>query len=206
MVPMLMTTTPIIQGKNIRHYRGIVTGEAIVGANIFKDFFAGIRDIFGGRSAAYEAELGRARELALQEMADAALPRGSNEVVASTTKSSDKAAACSSYAPAAPPSASIEAWHRLGSHSRCVFAICSAAPLAAQNLPDWTPPAWIQGSWGLSERGAVVSVVAAPGNVAVTMTVDGTQVVFDGVDTASGGAWRVKGSTGCRMPVFATTK
>ena len=78
---MLMTTTPTIQGKNIRHYRGIVTGVAIVGANIFKDFLAGIRDIVGGRSAAYEAELGRAREVALQEMVDAARRQGSNAVV-----------------------------------------------------------------------------------------------------------------------------
>jgi uncharacterized protein YbjQ (UPF0145 family) len=78
---LTLTTTPTIEGKKIRDYRGIVTGEAIIGANIFKDFFAGIRDIVGGRSAAYEAELRSARELALQEMAEAARQQGGNAVV-----------------------------------------------------------------------------------------------------------------------------
>ena len=78
---MIVTTTPTIQGRNITEYRGIVTGEAIIGANIFKDFFAGIRDIVGGRSAAYEAELRNARELALAEMAEAAGQNGGNAVV-----------------------------------------------------------------------------------------------------------------------------
>ena len=78
---MILTTTPTIQGKNISDYRGIVTGEAIIGANIFKDFFAGIRDIVGGRSAAYETELRNARELALQEMSEAAEQKGGNAVV-----------------------------------------------------------------------------------------------------------------------------
>lgn len=78
---MILSTTPTLEGKSIRDYRGIVTGEAIVGANIFKDFFAGIRDVVGGRSAAYEQELGKARELALQEMGDAARQQGANAVV-----------------------------------------------------------------------------------------------------------------------------
>lgn len=78
---MILTTTPSIDGKPIRGYHGIVTGEAIVGANIFKDFFAGIRDIVGGRSAAYEGELRTARELALQEMETAARDTGGNAVV-----------------------------------------------------------------------------------------------------------------------------
>ena len=78
---MTLTTTPTIEGKSIREYRGIVTGEAILGANIFKDFFAGIRDVVGGRSVAYEEELRKARELALQEMADAARQQGGNAVV-----------------------------------------------------------------------------------------------------------------------------
>lgn len=78
---MILTTTPTIEGKSIREYRGIVTGEAILGANIFKDFFAGIRDVVGGRSVAYEEELRKARELALQEMADAARQQGGNAVV-----------------------------------------------------------------------------------------------------------------------------
>ena len=78
---MILTTTPSIEGKTIRAYHGIVTGEAIVGANIFKDFFAGIRDIVGGRSAAYEGELRKAREIALQEMEELALEKGGNAVV-----------------------------------------------------------------------------------------------------------------------------
>ena len=78
---MIMTTTHNIEGKTIRDYCGIVTGEAIVGANIFRDFFAGIRDIVGGRSAAYEKELQKAREIALEEMADAARRKGGDAVV-----------------------------------------------------------------------------------------------------------------------------
>ena len=78
---MLMSTTPTIEGKPIRRYHGVVTGEAILGANIFKDFFAGIRDIVGGRSAAYEKELKKAREIAFQEMASQASDMGANAVV-----------------------------------------------------------------------------------------------------------------------------
>ena len=78
---MIVTTTPTIEGRNIAEYQGIVTGEAIIGANIFKDFFAGIRDIVGGRSATYESELRNAREIALAEMAEAAEQRGGNAVV-----------------------------------------------------------------------------------------------------------------------------
>jgi len=78
---VILTTTPGIEGKTIREYRGIVTGEAILGANIFKDFFAGIRDIVGGRSAAYEKELKHAREIALGEMEEAARQQGGNAVV-----------------------------------------------------------------------------------------------------------------------------
>ena len=76
------------------------------------------------------------------------------------------------------------------------MALISAAPVAAGDLPDWAPPTWMQGSWGLSAHGAVVSVVATPDNVAVTMTVDGTRVLFDAVDTASDGPWRVASSKG----------
>lgn len=78
---MLITTTPTIQGAEITSYYGIVTGEAILGANIFKDFFAGIRDIVGGRSAAYEEELRRARDTAIDEMAMEAEALGANAVV-----------------------------------------------------------------------------------------------------------------------------
>ncbi|MDH3496170.1 MAG: heavy metal-binding domain-containing protein [Gemmatimonadota bacterium] len=78
---MLLTTTPSIDGYEITEYLGIVTGEAILGANIFKDFFAGIRDIVGGRSAAYEQELQRARTIALQELHAQAEGLGANAVV-----------------------------------------------------------------------------------------------------------------------------
>lgn len=78
---MLMTTTPTIEGKRIRDYRGVVTGEAILGANIIKDLFAGIRDIVGGRSAAYERELARARQIAFQELEEGAARLGANAVV-----------------------------------------------------------------------------------------------------------------------------
>ena len=78
---MIITTTPTIEGRKIESYLGIVAGEAIVGANIFKDLFAGIRDIVGGRSAAYEAELRKARDLALEELGEAATKLGGNAVV-----------------------------------------------------------------------------------------------------------------------------
>ena len=78
---MILTTTSRIEGRPVKDYRGIVTGEAIVGANIVKDFFAGIRDIVGGRSAAYEQELQKAREIAFKELEDAAQKLGANAVV-----------------------------------------------------------------------------------------------------------------------------
>jgi uncharacterized protein YbjQ (UPF0145 family) len=78
---MIITTTPAVEGKRIREYRGVVTGEAIMGANIFRDLFAGLRDIVGGRSAAYEKELRRARDLAMAEMAAAAQEQSANGVV-----------------------------------------------------------------------------------------------------------------------------
>jgi len=78
---MLTTTTPTIEGYEITEYIGLVTGEAILGANIFKDLFAGIRDIVGGRSAAYEGELRKARDIAIQEMTADAEARGANAVV-----------------------------------------------------------------------------------------------------------------------------
>lgn len=78
---MLITTTPTIEGKRITKYIGIVCGEAIVGANIFRDFLASIRDVVGGRSAAYEEELQNARNIAVKEMADYASQLGANAVV-----------------------------------------------------------------------------------------------------------------------------
>ena len=78
---VIVTTTPNVEGKRITSYQGIVTGEAIMGANIFKDLFAGIRDIVGGRSAAYEQELRRAKDIAVQEMLEQAKGLGANAVV-----------------------------------------------------------------------------------------------------------------------------
>jgi uncharacterized protein YbjQ (UPF0145 family) len=78
---MLVLTTPNIEGKTIDSYQGIVTGEAILGANIFKDIFAGLRDIVGGRSAAYESELRRAKDIAIEEMVEQARGMGANAVV-----------------------------------------------------------------------------------------------------------------------------
>ena len=78
---MLVTTTPSIEGKRITDYCGIVTGEAILGANLFKDLFAGIRDLVGGRSATYERELQRARDIALREIEERASEAGGNAVV-----------------------------------------------------------------------------------------------------------------------------
>lgn len=79
---MIVLTTPTIEGKKITKYLGLVSGEAILGANIFKDFFAGIRDIVGGRSAAYEKELKKAKEIAIQEMIEEAQNLGGNAVLA----------------------------------------------------------------------------------------------------------------------------
>ncbi len=78
---MTLSTTPNIEGKKITQYLGVVTGEAIMGANIFKDLFAGIRDIVGGRSATYEKELQKAKELALQDIKNKAEQLGANAIV-----------------------------------------------------------------------------------------------------------------------------
>ncbi|MAT38200.1 MAG: hypothetical protein CL946_01210 [Ectothiorhodospiraceae bacterium] len=78
---MILTTTHTIEGKTIRTYKGIVTGEAIMGANVFKDLFAGIRDIVGGRSATYENELRRAKDIALEELQERAQAAGANAVI-----------------------------------------------------------------------------------------------------------------------------
>lgn len=78
---MILSTTPAVEGRRITAYHGIVAGEAILGANIFRDLFAGIRDIVGGRSSAYEKELRRAREIAFEEMSEQARELGANAVV-----------------------------------------------------------------------------------------------------------------------------
>jgi len=78
---MIVSTTNTIEGRRIVEYKGVVTGEAILGANIFRDFFAGIRDIVGGRSGAYEKSLREARQIALREMQEEATRVGGNAVI-----------------------------------------------------------------------------------------------------------------------------
>jgi uncharacterized protein YbjQ (UPF0145 family) len=78
---LLLSTTPSIEGKKISRYYGIVSGEAIIGANIFRDIFAGIRDIVGGRSASYEEVLREAKQNAMVEMEENARRLGANAVV-----------------------------------------------------------------------------------------------------------------------------
>ena len=78
---MLMTTTSLLEGRAVSRYLGIVTGEAIIGANVFRDMFAAVRDIVGGRSATYEKALAEARELALSEMAKRAEGMGANGII-----------------------------------------------------------------------------------------------------------------------------
>ena len=78
---MLITTTPTIEGRTIRQYHGVVTGEAIIGANFLKDMFAAVRDIVGGRAGAYEKTLRSARETAFAELSQAAQALGANAVV-----------------------------------------------------------------------------------------------------------------------------
>ena len=78
---MIRTTTPTIEGHTIREYKGLVTGETIIGANIVKDFFAGIRDVVGGRSASYEQVLREAKDTSLKEMMTRAQVVGANAIV-----------------------------------------------------------------------------------------------------------------------------
>ena len=78
---MTLSTTPQIEGRTIREYKGVVTGETIIGANFVKDFFAGIRDIVGGRSASYEQVLREAKDTSMQEMMERAQAMGANAIV-----------------------------------------------------------------------------------------------------------------------------
>jgi len=78
---VIQTTTNVIDGRTVSEYLGVVTGEAILGANIVRDLFAGVRDIVGGRSGAYEEELRNAREIALQEMEAEAASRGADAIL-----------------------------------------------------------------------------------------------------------------------------
>lgn len=78
---MLITTTPVIDGQTIKEYKGVVTGETIIGANIFKDLKASIRDIIGGRSNSYEKVLIEARDTSMKEMEERAAKLGANAIV-----------------------------------------------------------------------------------------------------------------------------
>ena len=78
---MILSTTPQIEGHTIREYKGVVTGETIIGANMFKDFFAGIRDIVGGRAGSYENVLREAKDTSLKEMMERAQAMGANAIV-----------------------------------------------------------------------------------------------------------------------------
>lgn len=78
---MILTTTPQIEGRRILEYKGLVTGETIIGANAFKDFFAGIRDIIGGRNGSYEKVLRQAKNAAVAEMQERARQLGGNAIV-----------------------------------------------------------------------------------------------------------------------------
>ncbi len=81
MNPIILTTTPSVEGKRVTTYLGVVTAETILGANIIKDIFAGFTDFFGGRSATYEAEIKKARESALAELSETAVKLGANAVL-----------------------------------------------------------------------------------------------------------------------------
>lgn len=78
---MLILTTPTIEGKKITEYHGLVTGDSLLGANLYKDMFSGVRDVVGGRTSKYEEELSSARKLALESMQEKAAKKGANAVV-----------------------------------------------------------------------------------------------------------------------------
>ena len=78
---MILTTTPQIEGRPIREYKGVVTGETIIGANFVKDFFASIRDVIGGRPGSYEKVLREAKDTSMEEMQQRAQQLGANAIV-----------------------------------------------------------------------------------------------------------------------------
>lgn len=81
MSEMILTTTPTVEGRRILEYKGVVTGETIVGANVLKDFLAGLSDFFGGRSGTYEKVLRNAKDSAMREMQERAAAVGANAIV-----------------------------------------------------------------------------------------------------------------------------
>lgn len=78
---MLILTTPTIEGKKIDKYYGLVTGDSLLGANLYKDMFSGVRDVVGGRTSKYEEELTSARKLALESMQEKAAQKGANAII-----------------------------------------------------------------------------------------------------------------------------
>lgn len=78
---MIITTTPTVEGRNVREYKGVVIGEAILGAHVFRDLFAGVRDIVGGRSGSYEKSLREARQIAFKEVEEEARALGADAVI-----------------------------------------------------------------------------------------------------------------------------
>ena len=78
---MLILTTPTIEGKKITEYLGLVTGDSLLGANMYKDMFSGVRDVVGGRTSKYEEELTNARQLALESMQEKAEEKGANAII-----------------------------------------------------------------------------------------------------------------------------
>lgn len=80
-IRMILSTTPTLEGRRIKEYKGVVTGETIIGANFVKDFFAGIRDVFGGRSGSYEQVLREAKDDAMREMSERAQALGADAIV-----------------------------------------------------------------------------------------------------------------------------
>lgn len=78
---MILTTTTIVEGHPVKEYKGVVTGETIIGANFVKDFFAGVRDVIGGRSGSYEKVLREAKNTSMEEMQERAMKLGANAII-----------------------------------------------------------------------------------------------------------------------------
>jgi uncharacterized protein YbjQ (UPF0145 family) len=117
---ILLSTTSVIEGRPVSRYLGIVTGEAIIGANIFRDMFATVRDIVGGRSATYEKALAEARELALSEMGQRAEALGANGIIGIDL---DYETVASSMLMV---SATVRPWSATESRGRCAASASSA--------------------------------------------------------------------------------
>lgn len=130
---MLVTTTPQIQNVEIKEYKGVVTGETIVGVNLLRDFFASFRDIFGGRTKSYEKELEKARTIAIEEMVQKAAAWGADAVVAVDVD-----------------------YESLGKNSSLVMVAVSGTAVVTSNAPQTSPATERQ-----SERSAIEPAPAA---------------------------------------------